>query len=92
MPTLVYSATKPLNYFLCRNGTAIRTIRSIPGEKGEECKAVYTKQGQDHIVASGQNPVYCKSVAEKIRNNLSETRWWKCRDISKAQLHESSSQ
>lgn len=68
-------------YVLCRLGRQVRSLRvSIQDGK---CKATYTKQGAEQVVAEGSENLTCHTVAGRIQKNLVVGEW-SCRDLSSA--------
>lgn len=72
-------------YFLCKNGVNVRTVRVHKPEGSENYSITYTKGGADQVVGSGKNFEFCKSVAQNIRANL-QKQGWSCRDVSQAKI------
>src|SRR5688500_16686767 len=78
----------PYAHVICKNQKIVRTIRV---EKGEgKCETVYTKNGQDQIIASGNFPTSCKKFMMDVQDNLTKAGW-KCRE-TQAIVSELSSQ
>lgn len=72
-----------VNYVMCQNGDIIRTVRIELGDQG--CKTIYTKNGKDRVIGSGQFVVSCTGFLNNVQKNLEEAGW-KCRDISGASM------
>jgi|GEM_PF-5032772 len=67
------------SYVLCRLGRQVRSLRvSIQDGK---CKATYTKQGAEQVVADSSENLTCHTVAARIQKNLVVGEW-NCRDLS----------
>ena len=72
------SAAGKSGYVICRNDKVVRTIRV--DTSGEKCKAIYSKDGKEDIVAKSGTAEKCFEVANQIRTNL-EKSVWKCKDV-----------
>ncbi|MFN7727844.1 MAG: hypothetical protein ACK5P7_01675 [Bdellovibrio sp.] len=72
------SAAVKSGYVICRNVKVVRTIRV--DTSGEKCKAIYSKEGKEEIVAKSGTDEKCFEVAHQIRTNL-EKSVWKCKDV-----------
>jgi len=79
------NAAEP-QYFLCKNKKIVRTLRSIPPvSEGTDCKAVYTKNGEDKEVGAGKMYSSCVNIINNIKTNL-EKAGWTCKDISSSKI------
>lgn len=67
---------------LCKHNKTVRTLRVEVGED-QKCKAIYTKQGVDEIIGSGQFLNSCAEVIAGVRKNLEEAKW-NCREVKEA--------
>ncbi|XGC81608.1 hypothetical protein ACES2L_03830 [Bdellovibrio bacteriovorus] len=67
---------------LCKNNKTVRTLRVEMG-KDEKCRAIYTKQGVDETIGSGQNVDSCVEFVSNVRKNLEEAKW-NCREVKEA--------
>lgn len=65
-------------YVICRNDKVVRTIRV--DTSSSKCKAIYSKDGKEDIVAKSGTLEKCFEVADQIRTNL-EKSVWKCKDV-----------
>ena len=65
--------------FLCKLQKTVRTLRIEVGED-KNCRTIYTKQGVDDLIGSGQFHQSCVNIAENVRKNL-EGVGWKCREV-----------
>lgn len=72
-----------VNYVMCQNGTIVRTVRIELDEQG--CKTVYTKNGDDRVIGSGQFAISCTGFLGNVKKNL-EAAGWSCKDISGAAI------
>lgn len=73
-------------YMYCKNGREVRTIRVE--QKGQSCRAIYTKEGNDQVVGKSGTADVCFDIASKIRINL-EAGNWKCKNISETRVSSS---
>ena len=73
-------------YYMCKSGTTVRTIRVEIKEK--TCIGIYTKEGNDQVVANYKNSKACHPVVENIKTNLEKSKW-KCKDISSSRVSSS---
>jgi hypothetical protein len=80
----VVDAAKDPDYVMCKLGGSVRTIR-VDVSKNGACKATYTKEGIDQVVAKSGTDDVCRNVMKNIKENLSKANW-KCRDISSARV------
>ena len=79
----------PYAHVICKNQKIVRTIRV---EKGAgKCETLYTKNGQDQVIATGINPPSCKKFLTDVQENLTKAGW-KCRETKQAIVSELSSQ
>lgn len=79
----------PYAHVICKNQKIVRTIRV---EKGPgKCSTLYTKNGQDQVIASGINATSCKKFMSDVQENLTKAGW-KCRETKAAVVSELSSQ
>lgn len=67
---------------LCRNQKNVRTLRVEMGED-QKCRAIYTKQGVDETIGSGQFTGSCEEYISNVRKNLEEAKW-NCREVKEA--------
>lgn len=67
---------------LCRNQKTVRTLRVEMGED-QKCRAIYTKQGVDETIGSGQLTSSCEEYILNVRKNLEEAKW-NCREVKEA--------
>lgn len=81
---LTPSLEKDVTYLICKNKTAVRTLR-VQTRKNGTCFTTYTKNGVDQIVSSSKESQTCTKVLGNIRENL-EKASWKCKDISEARV------
>src|SRR4051812_5045921 len=79
----------PVAQVICKNQKTVRTLR-VQSSKGK-CETLYTKSGQDHIIASGINATSCKKFMMEVQGNLTKAGW-KCRETKEAVVSELSSQ
>jgi hypothetical protein len=66
---------------LCKHNKMVRTLRIEKGS--EKCTAIYTKQGVDSVIGSGQYQQSCEDVVTGVRKNLEEAKW-QCREVKEA--------
>lgn len=66
------------HYVICRNDKVVRTIRVEI--KNGICRAIYSKEGQEDVVAKSGANEKCYEVVGQIRGNL-EKSVWKCKDV-----------
>ena len=67
---------------LCKHNKTVRTLRiEIDAEK--KCRAIYTKQGVDETIGSGQYLNSCEAIVGGVRKNLEEAKW-NCREVKEA--------
>lgn len=71
------------SYLLCKSGIAVRTLRIE--HKGQNCRAVYTKEGVDQLVGKSIKPDGCVESISKIQHILENAKW-ACRDISQTRV------
>ncbi len=70
-------------YILCRNGKAIRTLKTQIGSDNV-CRAMYNRDGgEEKLVGSGLNFDSCVGFLTKVRENL-EKGGWKCREVKES--------
>lgn len=67
---------------LCKNKKTVRTLRVEVGED-QKCRAIYTKQGVDETIGSGQYTQSCEDYVGNVRKNLEEANW-NCREVKEA--------
>lgn len=67
---------------LCKNNKTVRTLRIETGAD-QKCRAIYTKQGVDEIIGSGQYLGSCVEFVTNVRKNLEEAKW-NCREVKEA--------
>lgn len=67
---------------LCKNQKTVRTLRVEQGED-QKCRAIYTKQGVDETIGSGQYTNSCEEFISNVRKNLEEAKW-NCREVKEA--------
>ncbi|MNT84534.1 hypothetical protein D3C72_2245580 [compost metagenome] len=59
-------------------------VRTLRIEKDtDKCRAIYTKQGVDSVIGSGQYNQSCEEFISSVRKNLEEGKW-QCREIKEA--------
>ena len=71
---------------LCKLNRTVRTLR-VEIDDGSLCKTIYTKQGVDDEIGSGQHKQSCFNIVGNVRKNLEEGGW-KCREVQRAQSSE----
>lgn len=86
-PALQADELPEVNYVLCQNGSIVRTVRIELDEQG--CKTVYTKNGEDNVIGSGQFAISCTGFLNNVQKNL-ESAGWKCKNISGASISKDS--
>lgn len=69
---------------LCKNKKAVRTLR-VEMAEDNKCHAIYTKQGIDATIGSGQYMNSCAQIVTNVRNNLEEAKW-NCREVKEAKV------
>ena len=67
---------------LCKYNKTVRTLRVEIGED-KMCRAIYTKQGVDETIGSGQYLNSCVEYISNVRKNLEEAKW-NCREVKEA--------
>lgn len=67
---------------LCKHNKTVRTLRVEIGED-KQCRAIYTKQGVDETIGSGQYTASCVEYISNVRKNLEEAKW-NCREVKEA--------
>ncbi|MGZ3769757.1 MAG: hypothetical protein ACXVCP_07970 [Bdellovibrio sp.] len=68
---------------LCKHNKEVRTLRlEIDTDK---CRAIYTKQGVDEVIGSGQYTNSCVEIISNVRKNLEEGKW-SCREVKEARV------
>ncbi|CAE78882.1 hypothetical protein AB1A81_04360 [Bdellovibrio bacteriovorus] len=67
---------------LCKHNKTVRTLRVEIGTD-QICRAIYTKQGVDETIGSGQNHQSCHDFVTNVRKNLEEAKW-SCREVKEA--------
>lgn len=67
---------------LCKNKKIVRTLRVEKGDDNK-CRAIYTKEGVDATIGSGQYMESCAEYISNVRKNLEEAHW-SCRDVKEA--------
>jgi hypothetical protein len=70
---------------ICKNKKVVRMVR-VTKESGH-CQTIYTKDGKEQTIGSGQNLSSCQKYLEDVRRNLSNVGW-KCRDVKDAAVSE----
>lgn len=75
------SAEEVDSLVLCKNNKTVRTLRVE--REDDRCHAIYTKQGVDSVIGSGQNTASCEDFVQGVRKNLEEARW-SCREAKEA--------
>lgn len=68
---------------LCKNKKDVRTLRIE--EANGKCRAIYTKQGVDEYIGSGQYANSCVEIIASVRKNL-ESGNWVCREVKEARV------
>ena len=76
-------------FVLCKSKKAVRTIRVMADVKKETCTTTYSKGGVDEVVGQNRDVGQCKSILDKVRDNLENSKW-NCREVSKATMTTSS--
>lgn len=71
-------------FVLCKHEKMVRTLR-VDHASDSLCKAIYTKQGVDHVIGSAQNKESCQDFLAKVRKNL-EDGSWACRDVKESRV------
>ena len=85
------SELKHEKYVMCKNQKVVRTLRVVKKEEnGNTCETLYTKAGVDRVVGRSKTLLGCDDFLNNVKGNL-EKAAWKCKDISKAQIHMSES-
>lgn len=79
----------PIAHVICKNQKVVRTLRVQKGNG--KCETLYTKNGQDQVIASGINANSCKKYLTDVQGNLIKAGW-KCRETKEAVVSELSSQ
>lgn len=69
---------------LCKHNKSVRTLRIEMGDD-KKCRAIYTKQGVDETIGSGQDPNSCAEIVSNVRKNLEEGNWV-CREVKEARV------
>ncbi|QDK39644.1 hypothetical protein [Bdellovibrio sp. NC01] len=67
---------------LCKHNKTVRTLR-IETTSDQRCKAIYTKQGVDQNIGSGQNHNSCEEYVAGVRKTLEDAKW-NCREVKEA--------
>ncbi len=67
---------------LCKLHKNVRTLR-VEVDEQKICNTLYTKQGVDENIGSGQNHQSCFEIIGKVRKNL-EDGGWSCREVKEA--------
>ena len=83
--TLIGHAEEAETVVLCKFDKTVRTLRIH--KASDKCETVYTKQGVDQVIGSGQNPDSCRDILANVRKNLEEAKW-SCREIQNSQVHD----
>jgi len=83
-PAVPSVSEKNISYLICKNQTAVRTLRVQTDEQGM-CTTTYTKAGVDQVVSNSKKSEICHRVLSNIQENL-EKAAWKCKDISGARV------
>lgn len=68
---------------LCKFNKTVRTLRVE--KDNAQCRAIYTKQGVDQIIGSGQYTESCVEFVSNVRKNLEEGKW-NCREVKEARM------
>ena len=79
----------PFAHVICKNQKIVRTLR-VKKENGK-CETLYTKNGQDQVIASGINANSCKKFLSDVQENLTKAGW-KCRETKDAIVSDLGSQ
>lgn len=69
---------------LCKSKKVVRTLR-VEVADDNKCHAIYTKQGIDATIGSGQYLNSCTQIVSNVRNNLEEAKW-SCREVKEAKV------
>lgn len=77
-----YAADLGDSLVLCKNNKNVRTLRVEVGQD-QICRAIYTKQGVDETIGSGQNHDSCIEFVGNVRKNLEDAKW-NCREVKEA--------
>lgn len=83
----VTSGSKDTTYMICKNKSAVRTLR-VEKRKNGTCFTTYTKNGVDQTVSNTSDLSRCQKVLVNIQENLEKANW-KCKDISEARVSSS---
>ncbi len=67
---------------LCKHNKTVRTLR-VEIDKDQICRTIYTKQGVDEVIGSGQNHNSCNEFLINVRKNLEDAKW-NCREVKEA--------
>lgn len=67
---------------LCKHNKTVRTLR-VEIDKDQVCRTIYTKQGVDEVIGSGQNHQSCSEFVTNVRKNLEDAKW-SCREVKEA--------
>jgi hypothetical protein len=79
----------PFAHVICKNQKIVRTLR-VQKANGK-CETLYTKNGQDQVIASGWNATSCKKFLTDVQENLIKAGW-KCRETTDSKVSELSTQ
>lgn len=87
MVSTVHAADqKPLKYVLCKNNQkTVRTIRITPEKSDASCKVTYSKTGVDEVVGQSRSVSDCKTILQKIQDNLASSDW-NCKNVGNASI------
>lgn len=69
---------------LCKHNKSVRTLR-VEMDNDSKCQVIYTKQGVDEMIGSGQYTNSCVEIISNVRKNLEEGKWV-CRDVKEARV------
>lgn len=67
---------------LCKHNKTVRTLRVEVGQD-QLCRAIYTKDGVDETIGSGQYQNSCVEIVANVRKNLEGAKW-NCREVKEA--------
>ncbi len=70
-------------YTFCRGSSKSRTIKVVQKKNG--CQTIYSKDGDEKVMATAASVDVCNGVLAKIQKNLEENSW-SCQDISDSRI------
>ena len=80
-PSALSAERSPSQFIYCKLHKQVRTIRLVPSTTEKPCNTIYTKQGKDRVIGTGQMNHSCVKFLENVKGNLAEAGW-KCEDAS----------